>query len=194
MNVFRVGSPTAIPWWVVLLQGISAVLIGILLLTETSATIFALVVLLGIYLLVSGVFDLVSLFIDSHDWGWKLATGVLGVIAGIVIVRNPYWSAVFVPVTLTWIIGAIAVAMGLSGIFRGFRNDGWGAGLLGIVTLVLGILLLLSPVYSTLALALVLGVWAIIGGITEIFAAFRLRAPQRTAGRTDPSSGAAPAP
>lgn len=194
MNVIRMGRPTTIPWWVVLLQGISAVLIGILLLTETSATIFALVVLLGIYLLVSGVFDLVSLFIDSRDWGWKLFTGVLGIIAGIVIVRDPYWSAVLVPVTLTWILGAIAVAMGLSGIFRGFRNDGWSAGLLGIVTLVLGILLLLSPVYSTLVLALVLGVWAILGGVGEIFAAVRLRGSQPTARWAEPSSGAAPAP
>jgi uncharacterized membrane protein HdeD (DUF308 family) len=183
MDVLRTGSPThPIPWWVVLLQGIAAVLIGILLLTETSATIFTLVVLLGIYFLVAGVFDLVGIFLDRSDWRWKLFTGVLGIIAGIVILRHPYWSAVLIPATLTWILGGIGVVMGLVGIFRGIRGAGWGAGLLGLLTLMLGVLLLLDPVYSTLVLAWVAGAWAVIGGAFGIFAAFRLRAPRHAAG------------
>jgi uncharacterized membrane protein HdeD (DUF308 family) len=180
------------PWWVVLLQGIAAVLIGILLLTETSATIFTLVVLLGIYFMVAGVFELVSIFVDSTDWGWKLFAGVLGVVAGIVIVRHPYWSSTLVPLTLTWILGGIGVVMGLVMMFRGLRGAGWGAGLLGLVTLVLGVLLLLHPVYSTLVLAWVLGAWAIVGGLVGIFAAFRLRSPDRAA--TGPGTSPGPEP
>ena len=127
MDVVRTG-PNQMPWWVVLLQGIAAVLIGVLLLTETSATIFTLVVLLGIYFLVAGVFELVGIFVDSTAWGWKLFTGVLGVVAGIVIVRHPYWSGTLVPLTLTWILGGIGVVMGVVTIFRGLRGAGWGAG------------------------------------------------------------------
>lgn len=195
MDVVRMGSPTQMPWWVVLLQGIAAVIIGILLLTETSATIFTLVVLLGIYFLVAGVFDLIGIFVDSTAWGWKLFTGVLGVIAGIVILRHPYWSTVLVPLTLTWILGGIGVVMGLVQIFRGIQGAGWGAGLLGLLTLVLGVLLLLHPVYSTLVLAWVLGAWAIVGGVVGIFASFRLRSPHGTAAGTGPdtSPGAQPA-
>ncbi|HYZ01783.1 MAG TPA: DUF308 domain-containing protein [Candidatus Binatia bacterium] len=194
MDVVRTGSPTQMPWWVILLQGIAAVIIGILLLTETSATIFTLVVLLGIYFLVAGVFDLIGIFVDSTAWGWKLFTGVLGVIAGIVILRHPYWSATLVPLTLTWILGGIGVVMGLVQIFRGIRGAGWGAGLLGLVTLVLGVLLLLHPVYSTVVLAWVLGAWAIVGGVVGIFAAFRLRSPQRAAAGRGPDTTAGPEP
>jgi uncharacterized membrane protein HdeD (DUF308 family) len=195
MDVVRTGSPTGMPWWVVLLQGIAAVIIGILLLTETSATILTLVVLLGIYFLVAGVFDLVGIFVDSTAWGWKLFTGVLGVVAGLVIVRHPYWSGALVPLTLTWILGGIGVVMGLVTIFRGLRGAGWGAGLLGLVTLVLGVLLLLHPVYSTLVLAWVLGAWAIVGGVVGIFAAFRMRSPHRAATGTGPdTSPAGPEP
>lgn len=182
------------PWWVVLLQGIAAVIIGILLLTETSATIFTLVVLLGIYFLVAGVFDLIGIFVDSTAWGWKLFTGVLGVIAGIVILRHPYWSATLVPLTLTWILGGIGVVMGLVQIFRGIRGAGWGAGLLGLVTLVLGVLLLLHPVYSTLVLAWVLGAWAIVGGVVGILASFRLRSPRSAAAGTGPDTTRGPEP
>lgn len=195
MDVVRTGSPTRMPWWVVLLQGIAAVIIGILLLTETSATIFTLVVLLGIYFLVAGVFDLIGIFVDSTAWGWKLFTGVLGVIAGIVILRDPYWSTVLVPLTLTWILGGIGVVMGLVQIFRGIQGAGWGAGLLGLLTLVLGVLLLLHPLYSTLVLAWVLGAWAIVGGVVGVFASFRLRSPRGSAAGTGPdtSPGAQPA-
>lgn len=188
------GSPTQMPWWVILLQGIAAVIIGILLLTETSATIFTLVVLLGIYFLVAGVFDLIGIFVDSNAWGWKLFTGVLGVIAGIVILRDPYWSTVLVPLTLTWILGGIGVVMGAVQILRGIQGAGWGAGLMGLLTLVLGVLLLLHPVYSTLVLAWVLGAWAIVGGVVGIFASFRLRSPRSAAAGTGPDTTPGPQP
>jgi uncharacterized membrane protein HdeD (DUF308 family) len=60
------------PWWLVLLEGIAAIILGILLLTAPQATLFVLVQLLGIYWLVKGIFQIANIFIDSSRWGWKL--------------------------------------------------------------------------------------------------------------------------
>jgi uncharacterized membrane protein HdeD (DUF308 family) len=50
-----------------------------------------------------------------------------------------------------------------------------GAGILGILSILFGILLLANPVMSALALVIVLGVFGIVGGILAVIAAFRMK-------------------
>jgi len=60
------------PWWVVLIEGIAAIIIGILLLANPRATTVVLIQFLGIYWFIIGIIDIVRIFIDSSMWGWKL--------------------------------------------------------------------------------------------------------------------------
>jgi uncharacterized membrane protein HdeD (DUF308 family) len=171
---------TRVPWWLVLLQGIAALVIGVLLITEPSLTLLSFVVFLGVYWLVSGIFELVGLFIDRTLWGWKLLTGVLGVIAGIIIVRDPLWSTVIVVGTLVWVLAFLGIAIGLLQIARAIMGGGWGVGILGVISLAIGVLLLFRPLVS---LAVLVGIGAgiaIVGGILAIAGAFWLRSAERT--------------
>ena len=60
-------------WWVFLLEGIAALIFGALLLTNPAATLVALAVFLGFYLLFIGVLELVRVFVDrSQPWYWSL--------------------------------------------------------------------------------------------------------------------------
>lgn len=60
-------------WWVFLLQGIAAILLGFMLLTAPAATLVTLVTILGFYWIVSGVLYLVQMFVDrSVPWIWSL--------------------------------------------------------------------------------------------------------------------------
>src|SRR5262249_42658864 len=71
-------------WWIALLQGISAIIIGALLVVEPADTFLALIPLIGIYWLVIGILSLVRTFIDrSVPWIWSLLSGIIGVLAGI---------------------------------------------------------------------------------------------------------------
>lgn len=169
------------PWWLVLLQGIAAVVIGVLLITQTGVTILTLVVFLGVYWLIGGVFDLVGIFVDSRDWGWRLFTGVLGIAAGLLIVRNPLWAGIAVPATLVWWLGVIGIVVGGARIIRAFMGAGWGAGLLGVLSIVLGIILVSRPLFSLSVLVYLAGFWAIAGGIAAIVAAFWIRSNPRLA-------------
>ena len=61
-------------WWIYLLEGIGAVLIGLLLLMAPAATVVAITLFLGFYWLFVGVLELVRMFVDrSVPWYWSLA-------------------------------------------------------------------------------------------------------------------------
>ena len=65
--------PTA-TWWIYLLEGIGAILIGFLLLTAPAATVVAITIFLGFYWLFVGVLELVRMFVDrSVPWYWSLS-------------------------------------------------------------------------------------------------------------------------
>jgi uncharacterized membrane protein HdeD (DUF308 family) len=97
---------TAVPipsahWWVFLLEGIAAILFGLLLLTAPAATIVAITVFLGFYWLFTGVLELVRMFVDrSVPWIWSLLIGILGIVAGILVLNHPLVAAVLLPATL----------------------------------------------------------------------------------------------
>lgn len=181
------AGTTPTPWWLLLLEGIAGVLIGVLLLTQTGVTLFTLVVFVGAYWFVTGIIDLVMLFVDHRQWGWRLFTGVVGILAGLVILRHPAWASVMVPTTLVWVLGVMGVVIGVASIVRAFLGGGWAAAILGVISILLGAVLLFNTVVATVVLVYAVAIWAIIGGSFAIVAAFWLRShpemESRTAGR-----------
>ncbi len=169
------------PWWLVLLEGIAGVILGILLLTDTARTLFTLVIFLGIYWFVGGVFDLVLMFIDRRQWGWKLFSGIIGILAGLVIVRDPLWAAALIPATLVWLLGAAGVVIGIVAIVRAFTGGGWGIGLLGVLSIIIGILFFAHTLFTAVVLIYTVAIIAIIGGVLAIIASFMLRRERRRA-------------
>ena len=165
----------SVPWWLVLLQGIAGVIIGLLLLIYPAKTTVFLVQFLGIYWFVGGIFGIVSLFIDSTHWGWKLFSGLLGIIAGILILQHPLWSTVLVPTTLVIILGIEGLIIGIVNLIQAFRGGGWGIGILGALSIVFGLVLLANIFVSALVLPYVAGAFGVIGGIIAIVYAFKLK-------------------
>jgi uncharacterized membrane protein HdeD (DUF308 family)/predicted flap endonuclease-1-like 5' DNA nuclease len=174
----RSESPS-IPWWLVLIEGIAAIVIGILLLTSPGSTLVVLVRLLGIYFFITGILSIVSIFINSTAWGWKLFSGIIGILAGIVIIDYPLWSALLVPATFVLVIAVFAIIIGLVSLVHAFQGAGWGMGILGILSILLGIALFARPIFATISLPIVLGILAVVGGIIALFDAFRLRAESK---------------
>lgn len=170
------------PWWLMLLNGIALIIIGILLIgtpKETAQTLVLLMRLLGLYWIISGIFGIVSIFVDSTAWGWRLAMGIIGIFAGWVVLDNPLWSAVLVPATFVWLLGLQGIVMGIISLIEAFRGAGWGAGILGAISIVLGIVLVGNAFSNAVITALVVawmgGIFAIVGGIAAIVWAFRIR-------------------
>src|SRR5260370_42306654 len=172
------------PWWLVMLAGIAAFLVGLLLLISPGMTLLVLVQILGTYWLVTGILSLVHLCIDRTLWGWKLVSGVLGVLAGLIVLRDPLWSTIFVPTVLVIFLAIEALIMGITQIMHAFSGGGFGLALLGILNIIFGIILLFNPLVGVLALPILLGIFAVIGGCLMFFRALASRHQQIDGGRT----------
>lgn len=185
-RMFTLEEHVGLPWWMVLLEGLAAVIIGVLLLTSPGITTLVLVQVLGFYWLIVGILALVSLFVDRSLWGWKLCSGLLGILSGLVIIRHPLWSALLIPTLLVIVLAVQSLLQGVIKMVEAFRGGGFGAIVLGILNILLGVLLLSAPLMAAFVLPLVVGIFALIGGVAAIFGAFRLhsRTPPATIQQT----------
>jgi uncharacterized membrane protein HdeD (DUF308 family) len=119
----------------------------------------------------------VGMFIDHSGWGWKLFMGLLSIIAGVMILRYPLISAFTIPAIFILILGIQGLIVGIVGLVMAFKGGGWGAGILGALSIVFGGILIAN--YSSPAMVVTLvwvtAVFAVIGGIAQIVQAFGMR-------------------
>ena len=174
-STYPTAETPVVPWWVVLIEGIAAIILGILLLISPATTMVVIIQFLGIYWFITGIIDIVRIFIDSTAWGWKLFSGIIGILAGLAIIQYPLWATVLVPTTLVWLFGFFGVIIGVIGIIQTFQGAGWGAGILGVLSILFGILLLSNAFFAALATPFIFGLLGIFGGIAAIVMAFRMR-------------------
>jgi uncharacterized membrane protein HdeD (DUF308 family) len=164
-------------WWVFLLQGFAGIIIGLMLITEPGATLVALTTVLGFYWLITGVLALVLVFVDrATPWIWSLLAGLVGILAGLFVLRHPLVAALTVPTVLVIILGIQGLVIGAVQIIGGFKGGGIGPFILGAINVLVGILLLGSPMAAALAVPLVFGVLLLIQGAGLMILAFRVRA------------------
>ena len=166
-------------WWVPLVMGIVAIVFGLLLFTNPAGTSIWVAWLVGIYWFIGGVMNLVSLFFDRTQWGWKLALGLLGIFAGMVVIsamgKTPLLATIGLAAIYVFILGIQGVVFGVIQMIQAFQGGGWGVGILGVVSIAFGALLMANPVIAGLTLPWVFGIFALAGGIAAIVMAFRVK-------------------
>jgi uncharacterized membrane protein HdeD (DUF308 family) len=176
---FDAGSPDsdvvmASPRWFVLLLGIIAILFGALFFVYPVQTLTLLATILGIYWLFNGIVVLISLFADRSGWGWKMLIGILGILAGVLVLVYPLYSAILIPTIYAIIIGVEGLIIGAIYLVQGFSGDGWGTGILGILSIIFGLILIADPLIAAVALVLLLAGLAVIGGVAAVILALRM--------------------
>ena len=175
MSSYAGSRGEALPWGLVLVEGIVLALLGLLLLVAPGASLFFLVLLLGIYLLIAGIFRIIGIFLDSSSWGWKLAAGILCLIAGLAILSNPLWSTTLASTWLVILVGFLAMLQGAAGLVVALQGGGWGMGALSVLGILLGLFLVINPLIGVGALTLIFAIIMLIGGVGAVFQAFRMR-------------------
>jgi uncharacterized membrane protein HdeD (DUF308 family) len=161
--------------WLIVIQGAAGILLGLMLLLAPGASLVILVQFLAIYWLISGTIGLVSLIWDRSQWGWKVFGGILGIVAGMAVIKHPLYASVLVTSTLVIFMGILALAFGVMNLVRAFSSGGgWGIGLLGALDVIIGFFLIVNPLAGSIALPIVLGAFILVGGIASIIMAFRM--------------------
>ncbi|WP_292519473.1 HdeD family acid-resistance protein [Methanoculleus sp.] len=173
-GTYESGAALAPSRWLVLLLGILAVVFGVLFFIYPIPTLELLVTFLGLYWLFNGIVALIGLFTDNTGRGWKLLVGILGILAGALVLAYPLYSAILIPTVFALIIGVEGLIIGAVYMIQGFSGAGWGTGILGILSIIFGLVLIANPLVAALGLVLLLAGLAIVGGIAAIVISFRL--------------------
>jgi uncharacterized membrane protein HdeD (DUF308 family) len=184
-------------WWVPVVRGLAAILFGVLTLMRPGTSLFALVLLWGIYAVVDGVFNIVLAAYSGRAggrWGWFLFEGLVSVAAGVLTFAWPSITGiVLLALIATWAVltgvAEIAAAVWL----RKLIAHEWVLGLSGLVSIAFGFMLMARPRAGALAVAWVIGVYAIAFGALLVGLGARFYRRLHTAGRMAPAS-AAPTP
>jgi uncharacterized membrane protein HdeD (DUF308 family) len=187
-----IGKVTRAVWVLVLVRGICAIVFGILALVAPLMTAVAIVYVFAAFALVEGVVEIVhAVRVRDRDkrWGWLLAMGIIAILAGVVAFVFPGGALLVYGSFVLAIIAFYAVAMGIAGFPAAASMTDGGRKVLGYIVAVLSILLgvflaiflLIDPAVAILNLIWVVGVWAVIVGVTLVIAAISARVQNRSA-------------
>jgi uncharacterized membrane protein HdeD (DUF308 family) len=171
-----------IPWWLVLLEGILSVILGVWFFTSPFETLIALVSVVGFFWMFGGLMRIISLFVDSTDWVLKLITGAIGIIAGLAVLKHPVLAGIAVPGAAINIAAILGVLFGILTIVLAFNAKSWGLGLLGVVYILLSVFVMKNLGIAITVLPMILGISAIIGGVGAIFHSFEVKKIQDVVG------------
>jgi uncharacterized membrane protein HdeD (DUF308 family) len=170
-------------WWVFALRGVAAMLFGIMAIALPGITLATLILLFGAYAFVDGAALLIALArgeAGARRNAWAVGImGVLGVVASIVTFVWPGVTAL----SLLYLVAFWAITMGLFQVVaaialrREIEGEFW-MGLGGVMSVVFGIFLIVSPGTGLLALVWLVGFWAIVFGGSSLGFAYRLHGIQ----------------
>ena len=166
----------AAAWPVAMFVGVVTTVIGVLVMAWPDGTLTVLSVLFGIQLLLFGLFRLISAFTsDSPAPGLVGFIGVIGMMAGIVVIRNPFETVAVLATVLglVWVVGG-SIELISSIADSSIRDRGLvavGAGL----SIVAGIVVLARPGPTVTVIAIVAGIYLVVFGLMICYAAFRIR-------------------
>ena len=178
MSELGVLEDAARSWWLGLVVGLLSVAGGVVLIVWTKPTLTVVAVLVGIELLIGGVFLIIAAFgRPAGSRSGAVLAGALAVIAGLIVVRHPSGSVLVVALAVG-IYLILAGVLRLVGAVEASRGRGWL--LLGaLFDLALGIVIVAWPKFGITTLAIVLGIVLIVRGLGLVLIGFALRAAGR---------------
>jgi len=163
------------PWWLVLLWGLLSLIVGLMFLGTPAVTTGFLILLIGAYWLVGGLFTLGSIAVDKSHAGWKIFLSGINIIAGILILAFPLFSTIFALALFVIFIGMWGCFIGVAHLSRAFRKRDPGSGVLGAISLIFGVLLLIHPLVAAALVPFVIGIFAIAGGVAAVIASLGIK-------------------
>jgi uncharacterized membrane protein HdeD (DUF308 family) len=161
-------------WWLFMLFGVLAAIAGILMIVWPGISLVTLAVLLGIFLIVDGVFDVIGAVFGKGEGRVLLAMlGVLSFIAGVILVKHPFTGLV----TLVIIVGAWFIVSGVVRFVNAFSEREYrGTNIaIGALDILAGVVVLAWPDLGLKTMAVLAGIVLILRGIAFIYGGWQIR-------------------
>ncbi|WP_428897958.1 putative membrane protein HdeD [Parelusimicrobium proximum] len=162
------------------ISGIICILIGIFTLAYPIATMLTLALVLGIGILSSGVVYLISYFTEKdkmYSPGWVLTQGILDTLIGIILLCNLGATIEAMPYLIAfWAIFAAIIRISAAFNAKSLGLAKWWLPLItGILALLLGLLIVYTPIIGAVFILSYVSVFFIFMGLMTITEAFVLK-------------------
>ena len=162
-------------WQAMLVLGALTLILGVIVSFHPTASLNVVAVLLGVLMILSGLFHLVRVFdADELHRVWDGIAGLLFIVIGVVLIRHLHLTRALIGlfIGITWIVQGLAALIG--GVSSARAGRGWLIAF-GVISVIAGIVVAATPASSLDVLATLLGIWFVIMGIFEIAGGFVLR-------------------
>ncbi|MFD9704079.1 HdeD family acid-resistance protein [Lentzea sp. NPDC059081] len=165
-------------WWLFTVRGVFAVLFGVAALVWPGLTLIALIILWGAYVFFDGAMMLYLTF-AHQEWParWALGlVGVLGLVTGLVAL---FWpgitaSALLLLIAVWALVAGVLQIVDAIRLRKVMRNE-WFYVVTGVLTVLLGVILVLNPAAGALAFVITIGAFAILWGVVLVLFSLRLK-------------------
>jgi uncharacterized membrane protein HdeD (DUF308 family) len=170
-------------WWIIVLQGLAAVIFGLLALTRPGATLAALILVIGFWALIDGILAFFGMFgaaDTTEPWWMWLLHALVSIGIGLVILRWPGVTGLMLLLLIAYwaILRGLLTILAAIALRRELKGEFWLI-LAGIISVVFGAWVVISPAEGALAVIWAIGLYALAFGIADILAGMRLRALPR---------------
>ncbi|HTX32344.1 MAG TPA: DUF308 domain-containing protein [Solirubrobacteraceae bacterium] len=178
-------------WWLAVLIGAIAIVAGVIVILKPSDSLSTLAVILGIFILIDGIVELIaSLSDEMENRGLLAIVGVLSVIAGVLLIRHPLGGVRAVALLLgIWLIAAGVVRF--VAVFYEPGNRVWRI-LAAAIFVVFGIVIVAQPHIGYTTLAVIAGICFIFYGLAMVAAGWAMHTIRHAADQAPPRVTPAP--
>ncbi len=168
-------------WWVSLVIGVIAIILGMICMFTPLATFASLSFLFVISFLIGGIAEMAFAITNRtslSNWGWTLAIGIIDIIFAFILLANPMLAPLMLCYLIAcWILIQSIWGIGMAVDLKDVPESGWGWLLaLSILGVLASILLLLQPAIVGLFAAYFVAFGFLAYGVLRIYMAFRLKA------------------
>ena len=163
-------------WQAAMFLGAATLIIGLIVALHPSGSVDVIAVLLGVLMLLSGLFHLIRVFDKREPHRvWLGIAGLLFIVIGVILIRHLHLtrSIIGLIIGITWIVQGLAALIG--GISGGVREGRAWWIVFGAASLIAGIAVVAAPASSLNVLATLLGIWFMVMGVFEIIGGLLLR-------------------
>ena len=172
-------------WWISLLVGILAIIVGIWCLFTPDATLVALTYLFITVFLAGGIFEVIFAVSNRkvlRGWGWSLAGGILEIALALIIMTLPLPMITLMLIYMVgfWIMFRSFWAIGEAVELQHLHVPGWGWFLaMAILCVLLSFIFLISPAFSGAFLVSLVGIALMVYGIFRIYLSTKLHSAHK---------------
>lgn len=166
-------------WAWYLASGILTVIFGFVVLSFKVATAWTLAVFAGLFFVATGIAQIGGAF-RAVSWKWTYVLGgVLSIAAGVISLVWPEVTLFVLAILVGWTLLFWGVADVITSLSYRHVPHWWLWLVRGILSIVLGVWSIAQPRLTLVVLVTVVGIWAVMFGVIEIFVSFEMKNARR---------------